>query len=560
MKEDKKMNTFNIEKEYMLFRDGTVAMLNTSWDTEKKMRAQDKGNMEYAVATLRSMDVFTPVNTWRVQWPNKLPEWLVLSVTEKKIKTMARRWARRHIFQNRRFPVRAGKSREEYYVKNCRNVYLTGYKASVMAAGDTRVTVQNAETSVYLLDTKVMIKNIFNMPDTTNLFDRYSSPDKPIAPISNVATASQPAAASASPKSTSTPQREPRIDEQLIKIPWFCEDFRHGWYAELFGTHKHIQGFLDGFGAGSKDLSFSAEGSEQFKIGVIFGQSPHREELLTMLNRCPVQLRTDFELVSVCDQIIRMEERGSLSDRERIVLNDLKESFDRYEQGTAFGCLPVHAAEKLSPNVIHYEEELTVQGGRETYYLSVFCSNRTYSLSRISEEKCEAETEKLLSFARENGYLIVKHGNTFGNLLIREDVIKQRKVGEDKEIKYLQDMGINYTTEHYDTGYYNGYYYYMHNDHSDSTSEYDAGLQPGDQFNLGMRPVLRNLGLTDLKIDEIRDKNNGPIASLITKGDLHYETTDVCSLITHADGSFRKSQVMTSLLQPDLQESADLAF
>lgn len=549
------MNTFNIEKEFMLFRDGTVAMLNTSWDTEKKIRAQDKGNMEYAVATLRSMDVFTPVNTWRVQWPGKLPEWLALAKTERKIKTVGRQWAKRHIFQNRRFPVWARKSREDYYVKNCRNVYLTGYKASVMAAGDTRVTVQNAETSVYVLDKKVKLnKEMLTIPETTNVYTLFDSPTV------TADSASQPTAATASPKSTSTLQHEPRIDEQLSKISWMCEDVKHQWFAYLFGTHKHIQGFLDGFQAGSKDLSFSAEGSEQFKTGVIFGQSPHREELLTMLKRCPVHLRTNFELVSVCDQIIRMEERGSLPDRERIVLNDLKESFGRFERGTEFGCLPLYAEEKFSPDVIHYNEEMTVQGGRETYCLSVFCNNRRYFLDHISEEKCETETEKLLSFARENGYLIVKHGNTFGNLLIREDVVKQRKVGEEKEIKYLQDMGINYTTEHYDDGYYNGYYYYMHNDHSDSTSKYDGGLQPGDQFNPGMRPVLRNLGLTDLQIDVIRDKNNGPIASLITKGDLHYETTDVRSLITHADGSFRKSQVITSLLQPDLQESVDLAM
>ncbi|WP_312158816.1 hypothetical protein [Oscillibacter sp.] len=542
------MNTFNIEKEFMLFRDGTVAMLNTSWDTEKKMRAQDKGNMEYAVGTLGSMDVFTPVNTWRVQWPNKLPEWLVLSVTEKKIKTMARRWARRHIFQNRRFPVRAGKSREEYYVNNCRSVHLIGYKASVMAAGDTRVTVQNAETSVYILDKKVKLnKEMLTIPETTNVYTLFDSPT--VAADS----ASQPAAASTSPKTTSTPQREPRIDEQLRKIPWMCEHFEHDNFAYLFGTHKHIQGFLDGFQAGSKDLSFSAEGSEQFKIGVIFGQSPHREELLTMLKRCPVQLHTNFELVSVCDQIIRMEERSSLSDRERIVLNDLKESFDRFERGTEFGCLPLYAEEKFSPNVIHCNESLTVQGGRETYCLSVYCNNRWYILNHLSEEKCETETEKLLSFARENGYLIEKHEGGQWNT----PVVKQE---EEQEIKYLQELGIKYTTEYYDNGYYNGYRYSFHNDHSDAASEYDGCLHAGEQSNRGMRPELRKIGLTDSQIDVIRDKNNGPIAGLITDGDLHYETTDIRSLITHADGSFRKSQAVISLLQPDLQNCEELGL
>lgn len=183
------MDTFNIEKEFMLFRDGTVAMLNTTWDTEKKMRAQDKGNMDYAVATLHSEDVFSPVNSWRVKWQNKTPDWLVLSAAEKKMKAMGRQWAKRHVFQNRFYPVRARKSREDYYVKNCRSVYLTGYKTTVMAAGDTRVNVKNAETSVYLLDEKVKLnKNIFMIPETTNVYTVFDSP------IVTADTVSQPAA------------------------------------------------------------------------------------------------------------------------------------------------------------------------------------------------------------------------------------------------------------------------------------------------------------------------------------------------------------------------------
>lgn len=547
--------SFTVDKEFLLFRDGTVALLNTSWDIEKKMRAADKGEMEYAVAVLHSDDVFSPVDSWNVQWPEQLPDWLALAEVDHRMKSDAKKWAKRHVFQNRRLPVRASKPREDYYVRNCRSVHLTGYKTIVMAAGDTRVDVKNAETSVYLLDKKVKLnKNRFMIPETTNVYTFFDSP------IVTAGTVSQPAVTSASPKNTSISLNELRIDEQLKQISWMREDFEHEDIAYSFGTHKSIQEFINGFQAGSKNQSSLSEGSDQFKIGVIFGQSPDREGLLELLERCPAQLRTDLQLVSICDQISRIVEQVSFSDRERAIPASLKDSFDRYEQGTAFGCLPVYAAEKFSSNVIHYNESMTVQGGGETYCLSVFCNNRRYSLNHISEEKCVTETEKLLKFARKNGYSIEKYTGRYLNLPNGTDAVKHAEADTEQETKYLQELGITYTCDYYDDGYYNGYRYSFHKDHSDAASEYDGCLSAGEQFNRGMRPELHKIGLTDPQIDALRDKNNGPIAGLITKGDLYYETADISSLIANADGSFRKSQVMTSLLQPDLQESADLAL
>ena len=266
----------------------------------------------------------------------------------------------------------------------------------IMAAGDTRVNIKNTETSVYLLDEKVKLnKNIIMIPETTNVYTVFDSP------IVTADTVAQPAVALTSPISTSISLNELRIDEQLKQIPWMCEHFEHEDIAYSFGTHRSIQEFINGLQAGSKNESLLSEGSDQFKIGVIFGQSPDREGLMELLKRCPAQLRTDLQLVSICDQILRTV--VSSSDREHAIPASLKESFDRYEQGTAFGCLPVYAAEKFTPNVIHYNESMTVQGGRETYCLSVSCNNRRYILDHMSEEKCVTETEKLLKFAREKG-------------------------------------------------------------------------------------------------------------------------------------------------------------
>lgn len=163
------MGTIDIRKEAMAFQDGTVAFLHTSWDIEKKMSSEEKGNMDYTVVSLSSDDVFSPVRSWTMCAPHHPPIWYQPDDIEEKLKAMASKWASRHIFQNRRFPIRAGKEYEEYYVKDCRTVYLTGHKTTVFAAGNTMVHVLAAENSVCLLDKKVKLQE-YHIPDVTNVY------------------------------------------------------------------------------------------------------------------------------------------------------------------------------------------------------------------------------------------------------------------------------------------------------------------------------------------------------------------------------------------------------
>lgn len=546
--------SFSVSKEYMIFHDGTVALLNTSWDVEKKMRSEDKGSMEYAVAVLHSDDVFSPVDSWIVQWPEQQPDWLALPVAEHEIKSMAEKWAKRHVFQNRLLPVQASRPREEYYVRDCRSVNLNGYKTTVMAAGNTTVNVRRAETSVYLLDPQVKLKE-YRIPDTTNVFTLYHV--KPEPELANQTAVFPPAM----PRITALQgegKKKPLIHEQLMQFPWLEQ---HVVFAHSFGTRASIQKFIDGYAEGAGNLGLEPYGSDEQRIGIILGRSQDRDGLLKLLERCPAQLRTNPELVFVCDWIMRMEERGSLPDRERIVLNSLKDSFDRFERGSAYGCLPVHAADKFSSNVIHYNQCLSVEdesGYRHQF--SVYCNHRYYLLDHISEERCAYEKKKLLQFAADNGYLVEKHTGWAINVPRGVEESRRLEAEEALEINCLREAGIGYSKEYFDDGYYVGDQYTLTNMVSHETSRFDGCLSVCDPFYKGMRSALREIGLSDLAISTLRDQYNGPIADLITEGDLYHKTTSICSLISNAEGSFQKSQTMSALLQPALQESAELAL
>ena len=58
-----------------------------------------------------------------------------------------------------------------------------------------------------------------------------------------------------------------------------------------------------------------------------------------------------------------------------------------------------------------------------------------------------------------------------------------------------------------------------------------------------MRNALQKAGLQDVVIDAIQDHCGGDIATLISEGDLHYKTTDICALITEVIPQNQMQQV-----------------
>jgi hypothetical protein len=59
--------------------------------------------------------------------------------------------------------------------------------------------------------------------------------------------------------------------------------------------------------------------------------------------------------------------------------------------------------------MLHYNLHMSVQGGRAAYDLRVVCNAKHYSLNRLSKEQSEIELNKLMDFAKSNGFQIKKH-------------------------------------------------------------------------------------------------------------------------------------------------------
>lgn len=166
------MSSINCSKEAIVFKDGTVQLLNTSWDIEKQMRSKDKNNMEYVSVRLETDDVFSPVKSWGMSTSSSIPIWFDPVEAETALKSCVKKWANKHVYENKRFPINVGNDRDVIYVRNCRTVNLRGYKSHVVAAGRTTVNVKRAETSVSLLDKEVKL-NEYNIPNTTNVYTHY---------------------------------------------------------------------------------------------------------------------------------------------------------------------------------------------------------------------------------------------------------------------------------------------------------------------------------------------------------------------------------------------------
>jgi len=161
-------------KDAMAFKDGTVEILSTSWDAEKAVRARDKNEMEYVVVSLGTEDVYSPVSSWNLLVHSNAPIWFDSERTEKAMMTLINKWAKTHVFVNRLLPININNERDVYFVKDCRSVNLRGYKAHVVAAGQTTVNVKRAETSVTLVDESVKL-NEYAIPNTTNVYTLFTS-------------------------------------------------------------------------------------------------------------------------------------------------------------------------------------------------------------------------------------------------------------------------------------------------------------------------------------------------------------------------------------------------
>ncbi|ADL52061.1 hypothetical protein [Clostridium cellulovorans] len=106
------------------------------------------------------------------------------------------------------------------------------------------------------------------------------------------------------------------------------------------------------------------------------------------------------------------------------------------------------------------------------------------------------------------------------------DEVKEYRESVEKmpfnEEDFFKEKNISLTIEEFDDGYFNGPIFKFKNLNSNVTSSYYGTLDVGEDFNIGMRSPLLEVGLTNDEIDDFRFVYSGVISSLISKSDAYY--------------------------------------